>query len=245
MKKLALGGLLFILVAGLALGHYEWRETYRCNLCFSRMTVSEWRLGVQPLGYPVFGADRTFTFGSIRLTTPVEHVLPSSATRLFPQEHRHEWVFAQASPFYLFGKKWAGCVLGESRQMSPFAYAFLNNSDFRAHAEHLIRSNQLSQIQAQNLFVFDPGRQGKHDPRYTRGVQLVRDFIATHPNRMFEESFRTVVASPGGAAQQAVPADCVPSAATLASRSARGTQPLNRRAVRRQGTQVSLKVSAD
>lgn len=190
MKKLALA-LLLILIAGLVLGHYRWEENYRCELCLSKKSVSEWRLGAQPLGYPIFGFDKPLTFRSIRLTKPVEHVSPSVATRLFPPEHRHEWTFAQASPYYLFGTKWAGRVLGTSRQESPFAYAFLNNPEFRAYAEELISSNRLSQTQAVSMFVFDPGREGKRDPRYKRGMQMVRDFLATHPNRAFEESFKS------------------------------------------------------
>ncbi|MGZ5476667.1 MAG: hypothetical protein ACXW29_10450 [Thermoanaerobaculia bacterium] len=190
MKKLALA-LLLILIAGLVLGHYRWQEDYRCELCLSKKSVSEWRLGVQPLGYPIFGADKLLTFGSIQLTKPVEHVSPSVATPLFPPEHRHEWSFAQASRDYLFGEKQAGTVTGTSRQPSPFAYAFLQNSEFRAHAEELIRSNRLSQTQAVSMFVFDPGREGKRDSRYRRGVQLVRDFLAAHPNRAFEESFKS------------------------------------------------------
>lgn len=190
MKKLALA-LLLILIASLVLGHYRWQEDYRCELCFAQKSVSEWRLGAQPLGYPIFGGDKPLTFRSIRLTKPVEHVSPSVATRLFPVEHRHEWIFAQASTYYLFGEKPAGRVLGTSRQMSPFAYAFLNNPEFRAYAEELIRSNRLSQTQAVSMFVFDPGREGRLDPRYMRGMQMVRDFLATHPNRTFEESFKS------------------------------------------------------
>ena len=190
MKKLALA-LLLIVIAGLVLGHYRWQEDYRCELCFAQKSVFEWRLGAQPLGYPIFGTDKPLTFRSIRLTKAVEHVSPSVATRLFPPEHRHEWTFAQASPYYLFGTKAAGCVLGNSRQESPFAYAFLNNSEFRAYAEELIRSNRLSETQAMNMFVFDPGREGKRDPRYARGMQLVRDFLAAHPNRTFEELFKS------------------------------------------------------
>jgi hypothetical protein len=191
MKKLAVALLLILIAAALVLGHYRWEENFRCELCLSQKSVSEWRLGAQPLGYPIFGSDKPFTFRSIQLTKPVEHVSPSVATRLFPPEHRHEWSFAQGAPYYLFGQKQAGSVVGTSRQASPFAYAFLNEPEFRAYVEELMRSNRLSQSQAVNMFVFDPGREGRLDPRYKRGMQMVRGFLVTHPNRTFEESFKS------------------------------------------------------
>ena len=151
--------------------------------------VTQWRLGIQPLGYPIFGADKPFTWASIPLTRPVEHVSPSVAARLFPEEHRHQRVWAQASPYYLFGKRWGGCLLGGPGPLSPFAYAFLNDPEFRTYAEHLIHTEQLSSSEAVDLFAFIPRTEDERDRRYVRGVKLVQDFTAAHPNPMFDQGF--------------------------------------------------------
>jgi hypothetical protein len=191
VKKLI--GFLFIVsvIAFPLLSHFKWEESYLCKDCLAHKTVTEWRMGVQPLGYPLFGRQSGFTERSIRLTDPVEHFTPSVGETLFPPEHQHEWVFAQASPYYLFGKRWGGCLLGAPRRMNPFAYAFLNNADFRADVEERVRSGQLSQSEARAMFL-----SGKTDPRYARGVRMVRDFLARHPNQMFREAFEATLAAP-------------------------------------------------
>jgi hypothetical protein len=185
MRKLLIALFLAALIAYPVLCHFQWQESYRCNYCFAGKTITEWRLGIQPLGYPLFGHEPDFTRRSIRLTDPVEHFTPSVAESLFPPEHRHEWVFAGANPYYLFGKRWGGCLLGPPARVSPFAYAFMNNEDFRRYIEQLVRTGELSQSEAVSLFVFQP----KTDPRYTRSIRLVRDFLAKHPNRVFQETF--------------------------------------------------------
>lgn len=192
MKKLAFGGaVVLVLLAAITL-HFEWREHYRCGSCLSEKTLVEWRIGLTPLGYPVFGREPGFATRSLRISGPRETFRESVALPLFPQEHRHAWVFAQASPFYLFGRRWSGCSLGASRQLSPFAYAYLNNPQFRQHAEASIASGKLDLSEAASLFAFEPRRNGSNDPRFSRGVRLVREFQATHRNRMFDETFEGV-----------------------------------------------------
>ena len=188
-KTIGIVALIMLLAAPLLL-HFEWRESYRCILCLSSKTRREWRLGTMPLGHPIVGVSPDWD-RAIRLTPPAETVIPSVAVRLFPPEHRHEWRFAQASPYYLFGTRWAGCELGSSRQLSPFAYAYLRNAAFREHADHLIRSGKLSATEAMILFTFEPALRGRRDPRFLRGAGLVRDFQAGNPNPMFDEAFES------------------------------------------------------
>jgi len=191
MRKLAVAGSVIVALLAAITLHFEWREHYRCGSCLSEKTITEWRIGVTPLGYPVFGQEG-FTNRSLRVSDPRETFRESVALPLFPQEHRHEWVFAQASPYYLFGRRWSGCLLGASRQLSPFAYAYLNNPQFRQHVETSIASGKLDQSEAASLFAFEPRRNGSSDPRFSRGVQLVREFQATHRNRRFDETFEEV-----------------------------------------------------
>jgi hypothetical protein len=171
--KTFLSFLFFLAVAFVVLCHYKWEETYRCDYCFAQKTVTEWRLGLRPLGYEIFG-DKFW-----RLTDPIEHVTPSVATPLFPPEHRHDWIVAQSCPFYLFGKEPGKCVSGAPRELTPFALEFLGNPAFRDYIEGLIKAEKLSESDAASMLSFDPAKSGKDDPRYVRGARMVRNFTAS------------------------------------------------------------------
>lgn len=172
-------------------GHFLLVDNFTCQSCMSSMSEEQWRLGLQPLGYPIFGHDKMPAYRSLPLTAPKQRVKANTAaSRLFPRNHRHVWQFRQSSPYYLFGKRWGGCALGPPRQYSPFAYAYLHHSEFPLFVEQLIRAGRIRQERAAELFVFEPRRpEDRRNPLYTDAVAIVLEFSARHPNAMFEETF--------------------------------------------------------
>lgn len=109
------------ILAGLLvlLGNYVERDWYRCRVCSTRKYQTQWHLG--------------FWIGaSIPLTPKWQRFQETrfSHELLFP-EHQHEWLFAQGSPYYFFGTKWAGCAIGEGRHANRFCDMYESNAQFR------------------------------------------------------------------------------------------------------------------
>jgi len=112
--------------------HYEERDHYGCQICFSRKSVIQWRL--------VAWAD-----ASIPLTPSWEAV---TGTRFlhdfFPTNHVHDWQFAQGSPYHLFGTTWAGCAIGGGRHISPLCELYESSLDFRTFIQTKINDSSLA-----------------------------------------------------------------------------------------------------
>jgi hypothetical protein len=56
----------------------------------------------------------------------------------------------------------------------------------------LISSHKLTRQEAAQLFAFKSQSLSTKEPTLVKGAAVVRAFIATHPNHMFEETFRHV-----------------------------------------------------
>lgn len=85
-----------VMGAGFFLFHYEQRDNYSCVDCFSKRTTSQWFIGLWPAT-------------SIATSRETVRVRPSHVARdFFDQRHRHQWEFAQGSPYYLLGTVWGG-----------------------------------------------------------------------------------------------------------------------------------------
>jgi hypothetical protein len=114
---MTMGGFLAIAAS---LFHYKERNSYRCQSCWARKDVFQWRLGSWP------GA-------SIPLAPRWERVFDTHFQHdLLPAGHTHDWKFAQGSPYYFFGTSWGGCALGRGWNFSILSQIYESSSEFRA-----------------------------------------------------------------------------------------------------------------
>lgn len=118
-KKLLLWLGFGIVSVAVLLLHFKQRDSYRCQTCFAKKDVFQWRVG--------------FWMGaSAPLSPQTIHV---SETRLqqdfFGVNHSHDWKFAQGSPYRFFGTTWSGCALGSGRRGSDLCYLYERNDRFR------------------------------------------------------------------------------------------------------------------
>jgi hypothetical protein len=113
---------------------------------------------------------------------------PSAAgIRLFPPDHQHSWQFAQASPYYLFGKRWGGCAIGASRHLSPFAFAYLRDPGFPTFVDDLVRRGLYDRHFLTGLFE-DDGNSSASEA-FSNGRRIAQEYWATHPNPSVEATF--------------------------------------------------------
>jgi hypothetical protein len=189
MRRLAAWSVFLAAALWLLLCHYRYVEHYRCDECLARRTDTQWRLGFMPLGHPIF-----HDFGSVHgpgalaLMRQVGPVEPSLATtQLFPRNHTHTWALVQASPYYLFGTKWAGCVLGAGYRYTPFAYAYLGDPGFREHVAHLLESGRYSRESLVQLFTAGPKYISPE--LFSQGVAMALEYWRAHPNPYQETLF--------------------------------------------------------
>jgi hypothetical protein len=134
---IALGGA--AAVAGL-LFHYKERDSYRCQICWSRMDRLQWRLGL----WGSFSVPLTPSWERITETRFFHDFLSSG--------HAHAWKFAQGSPYHFFGTTWGGCAIGSGRHVSELCQMYESSPKFRAFISRglddgaLTRSNVLAMM---------------------------------------------------------------------------------------------------
>ena len=196
MRKLAVWSVLLAAALWLLLCHYHYVEHYHCSECLARRTDAQWRVGVTPLGYPLFHDSGTvYGPGSFALLRRVGAVEPSLATtQLFPPSHTHRWTFVQGSPYYLFGTRWAGCALGSGYRYTPFAYAW-GDAGFREYVSHLVESGRYSREHLVQLFTAGPNYTSPE--LFSEGVTIALEYWRTHPDPYQEALFH--MAYGGGA----------------------------------------------
>lgn len=140
MKKelwLVMSGALLMLAAALFV--YRERRTYQCPNCTSEQHVFQWHIG-------------SWTSANTPLSEKQIVIQPSFAFTAFSgTNHAHTWVFAQGSPYYLFGTKWGGCAIGPGRHQSDFAGLFESSADFREFVFGRIASSKCTTNEIVNL----------------------------------------------------------------------------------------------
>jgi len=122
----------FIALAVLLLFHFKERNSYICSECFSGRNQFQWRIGIWK------GID-------LPLSSQWEQVNDSVIFQdFFTDEHAHNWVFAQGSPYYFFGTKWGGCALGIGRHRNEFVQAYEGDPEYRQLITEMIENGKLS-----------------------------------------------------------------------------------------------------
>ena len=114
---------LTVLIGFLIVGSYTFKEkrNYKCKFCHSKKHEYQWFFG-------------SWATGSIPLTSSRDEIdLSNIYNCFFKDEHQHEWIFSQGSPYYFFGTKWGGCALGSNRHMNEFAMELEFYEDFRKY----------------------------------------------------------------------------------------------------------------
>jgi len=120
-----------IAVAALFL-HYMQRDSYRCQVCFTKKDAFQWRLG-------------EWGDWSVPLTPRWERITETRFAHDFiPADHVHDWMFAQGSPYRFFGTTWAGCAIGAGRRVSGLCQMYESSSEFRAFLQGRLRDGSLA-----------------------------------------------------------------------------------------------------
>jgi len=128
---------LLIVISGIGviaalLLHYKQRDSYRCQTCFCRKDVFQWRFG-------------SWTGFSVPLTAKKEQIVETRFLHdLFPTDHVHVWEYAQGSPYHFFGTTWSGCGIGSGRHVSDLFREYESSPEFRAFIEHELQDGSLS-----------------------------------------------------------------------------------------------------
>jgi hypothetical protein len=113
--------------------HFKERDSYRCQECFAKKDVFQWRLG--------------FWMGaSIPLSPPWTRIFDTCLHNdYFATGHSHDWKFAQGSPYHFFGTTWGGCALGGGRHVSDLCQIYESSREFRDFIHKKIESGSLTQ----------------------------------------------------------------------------------------------------
>ena len=112
--------------------HYKERDSYRCQICFAKKDVFQWRLG-------------SWVGDSMPLTPRWERITDTHFQRDFlPADHVHDWMFAQGSPYHFFGTTWGGCAIGGGRHVSELCEMYESSEEFRSFIAQRLRDGSLS-----------------------------------------------------------------------------------------------------
>lgn len=121
-------------IAGLfvLLGHYVERDSYRCRVCSTKKYDSQLRVGL-------------WVGPSIPLTPTWERVVETRFLHeVLPPNHTHDWMFAQGSPYYLFGAKWGGCAIGGGRHSNQICDMYESSPEFRSFIQTKLQNGSLN-----------------------------------------------------------------------------------------------------
>lgn len=114
------------------LGHYVERDSYRCRICSTKKYESQLRLGL-------------WVGPSVPLMPTWERVVETRFFReVLPVNHRHDWMFAQGSPYYLFGTKWGGCAIGGGRHSNQICEMYESSPEFRSFIQSKLQNGSLN-----------------------------------------------------------------------------------------------------
>ena len=121
-----------VAAVGVLFLHYKQRKSYRCQLCFAKKDMFQWRLG----SWPEL---------SVPLTPSWERITETRFRQDFlPPDHVHDWMFAQGSPYHFFGRTWGGCAIGGGRHVSDLCEFYESSPEFRAFITEKMRDGSLT-----------------------------------------------------------------------------------------------------
>jgi hypothetical protein len=119
-------------VIAFLLFNYKQRDSYYCQMCFSKKDVFQWRLG-------------SWVGMSIPLTPSWERITETRLLHDFlPHDHVHDWMFAQGSPYHFFGTTWRGCAIGSGRHVNELCQMYDSSSEFRTFIKAKVRDGSLA-----------------------------------------------------------------------------------------------------
>lgn len=120
-------------------GHYKERTTFRCQSCWAKRDVFQWRFGSWS-GY------------SVPISSKKEKIGDTQFLKDFiPATHNHDWVFAQGSPYLFFGTSWAGCGIGSGRYVSQICNLYESFPEFRIFIKERLNHGGVSKSQIIDL----------------------------------------------------------------------------------------------
>lgn len=112
--------------------HYKQRDSYRCQICFAKKDVFQWRLG-------------SWMGVSVPLTPSWERISGTHFQQDFlPTDHVHDLMFAQGSPYHFFGTTWGGCAIGGGRHVSELCQWYELSPEFRTFITQRVSDGLLS-----------------------------------------------------------------------------------------------------
>ena len=116
--------------------HYKQCNSYRCQICFAKKDVFQWRLG-------------SWGGASIPLAPSWERTAETRFLHDFlPADHVHDWMFAQGSPYHFFGTTWGGCALGCGRHVSEVCRMYESSPEFRTFIAQRLHDGSLAKSNA-------------------------------------------------------------------------------------------------
>jgi len=165
---LAIGG---VAVVGVLALHYKDRDSYRCQSCWAEKDVFQWRLG-------------SWSAFSIPITPSWERTSETRFQRdFFAEDHVHNWMFAQGSPYYFFGAAWGGCAIGGGRHVTELCQMYESDPEFRDFLGRKLRDGSLSR--SNFVAMTSAQRTGEPSPLKKDADALLEVFLhdsATRPN---------------------------------------------------------------
>jgi len=143
-RKYVIVGVLCLAGLFVVLANYKQRDSYRCQTCWARKDIFQWRAGAwEELSVPL-----SPKWESVEET----HFLHD----FFPSEHVHDWKYAQGSPMYRFGTQWGGCAIGPGRHVSLFCDFYEKSPKFRTFIQAKMGDGSITTARLMAL-ALEPG----------------------------------------------------------------------------------------
>ena len=158
---IAIGGA--VVVAAL-LFHYKERDSYRCQICFAKKDVFQWRLG----SWGGFSVPLTPSWERIAETRFLDDFLPTG--------HIHDCMFAQGSPYHFFGTTWGGCAIGRGRHISDLCRMYESSLEFRAFISQSLGDGMLARSNL--VAMMSCPRSAKPSPLQKEADALLETYFA-------------------------------------------------------------------
>jgi len=94
----------------------------------------------------------------------------------FTEDHVHNWMFAQGSPYHFFGTRWGGCAIGGGRHVSEVCQMYESNPEFRDFIGRKLRDGSLTRSKV--IAMTSVRRTGEPSPLKKDADALLETFFA-------------------------------------------------------------------
>src|SRR5204862_8139580 len=95
---------------------------------------------------------------------------------LLTEDHVHDWMFAQGSPYHFFGTTWGGCAIGAGRHVSEICQMYESSPEFREFIEQKLRDGSLARSNV--IAMMSIRRTGEPSPLRKDADALLETFFA-------------------------------------------------------------------